>query len=303
MDINKIHYVQFRDICIKYFGEVIDDYTSTALLLNAAELAKEKYETNPNIAGLSTIANIPVELRFENDVDYTFKRKELVVKYKENIIEKIASDYLIKNVSTIDAFLEDIYSIIIQTDSSLTDEQVAKKVRAAWSNNNLRDCLLLDIDIKQPPKKRSTPEMSFDVYESWRELRHALIHNKGKLGQKHIRKLRNLESKLPKESQLLHSPIIDGNKITLNYISILILRQWVYSFIFYLDYSFHVTFIYKRAEGYLKNGEVELKMKEDGKLKGEIISLSFEDYNIKFKKKSDGTIKTIKVDNIVSIKK
>lgn len=176
MDINKIHYVQLRDICMKYFGEVIEDYTSTALVLNAAEIAKERYETNPNIAGLSTIAKIPVELRFQNDVDYTFKSKELVEKYKEDIIEKIASDYLIKNVSTIDAFLEDIYSMIIQTDSTLRDEHVVKKVRAAWSNNNLRDCLLSDIDIKQPPKKRSTPEMSFDVYESWRELRHALMH-------------------------------------------------------------------------------------------------------------------------------
>lgn len=81
------------------------------------------------------------------------------------------------------------------------------------------------------------------------------------------------------------------------------MRQWVYSFIFYLDYSFHVTFIYKRLENYLKNGEVELKMKEGGKLKGEIISLSFENYNMEFKNKSGGTIKTIEVANIVNMKK
>lgn len=303
MDINKIHYLQLNAICMKYFGEVIGDYTSTALLLNAAEIAKERYQNNPNIAGLSTIAKIPVELKFQNDVDYTFKGKELVEKYKGDIIEKIASDYLIKNVSTIDAFLEDIYSIIIRTDSSLTDEQVGKKIRSAWANNNLRDCLLSEIDIKQPPKKISTPEMSFDVYESWRELRHSLMHNKGKLGQKHINKLQQLESKLPKESHLLHSPIIKGNKITLNYLSILILRQWVYSFIFYLDYSFHVTFIYKRLENYLNNGEIELKIIEGGNLKGEIISLSFENYNMEFKNKGDGRIMIIDVAKIVNMKK
>ena len=81
------------------------------------------------------------------------------------------------------------------------------------------------------------------------------------------------------------------------------MRQWVYSFIFYFDYSFHVTFIYKKLENYLKNGEVELKMKEGGTLKGEIISLSFEDYNMKFKSKSDGTIKTIEAAKIVNMKK
>jgi len=287
---------------MKYFSETIEDYTSTALLLNAVDVARKRYQSNPEIVKLSTTTNIPPELKFPNDPDYTFGREELVSKYRGDIIRKIASDYLIKNISTLDALLEDIYSIILKTDNSMSEKDIGKKIRAAWSNDNLKRCILDELDIQQPPKKKSTPEMSFEVYQCWRELRHALVHNKGKLGTKHINRLQQFESRLPKESHLLKSHLIKGNKIVLNFDSVLILRHWVYSFIFYLDYSFHVTLIYKRLLDYVNSGNIHLVRSDGKKYEGQIKEVHFEEYNLKLKRNIDGSEINIQLDKITNYK-
>ncbi|ANC78262.1 hypothetical protein ABE65_016225 [Fictibacillus phosphorivorans] len=258
-----VDYEVMSSICNKYFSEVVTDYTNTAILLNASDIALKRYRNEPRIIGLSTIENIPIELRYPTDVDYRFKREELVEKYKKEIPKKIGIDYLIRCVSTIDAFLEDLYEYLLKINNSeITESEIKKKVRAAWSNNNIINFFIQDFQIIKPSKKQSTPDMAFAAYECWREIRHAYVHNKGKLGLKHIKKLQELENRLPKESHMLKSRVIRGNKIVMDYASILVLRYWTYGFVSYIDYSLHNTIVVAALIAAKEsNNKVELKLK------------------------------------------
>ncbi|MGG1573513.1 hypothetical protein [Fictibacillus sp. NRS-1165] len=271
-------YESLSSICAKYFSEVISDFTNTAILLNASEVAMKRYRSELKVVGLSTIENIPQELRYPTDIDYRFNREELVEKYKEDIPKKIGNDYLIRSVSTIDAFLEDLYEYLLKKvfNPELSENEIKKKVRSAWSNNNMINFFLNEFQLTKPPKKRSTPDMAFGAYESWREIRHAYVHNKGKLGQKHITRLQELEPRLPEESHMSKSPVINGNRIQMNYYSILILRYWAYGFVTYLDYCLFYTLIIVPLIQ-LKTEKTLIEIKTKNKvLKGYIDSLDLD---------------------------
>jgi hypothetical protein len=221
--------------------DLVMDYTSTALLLNSAELAAKNYRTVSPDFRLSTTARIPPTFRGNMDVDVTFTGEQLVNKYTTTIVEKIASDYLVRTVSLVDGFLEDLYECFLGSlHPDLDDKKIANLVRSAWANDSLRTFFLQELGIVAPPGKKSTPDLVFDRYEEWREVRHSIVHNGGNLSDKHIRKLTELQERVPSPDHqgLLSSPLIKDGRVVASYGLVLVLREWAYACVAYFRDSF-----------------------------------------------------------------
>ncbi len=115
------------DRMTKAFIEILNTYNNTALLINACHIAKNRYEaiTDLNFR-LSTTLGIPPEYQLpELEIDFCFKKEELMEQYGRQQIEVLCQNYLVTIVSVFDASLEDIYEMLLQIqDSTLTEKEV-----------------------------------------------------------------------------------------------------------------------------------------------------------------------------------
>lgn len=244
--LNKLH-----SILSDCLGKLMDDYSVTALQLNACEVSLNRYSEAHESIRLNTIGKIPKEFQLDTDLAMQYDKEGLIQQYKFNLPRKIASDYLVRTVSIIDALFEDIYELLLNTyKSELDEKKLQNMIRSAWANNNLRNFMLYDFGLKKPEEKKLPIEMTFDRYEEYREIRHAVMHNKGKLSKKHRDKLKELKERVPQEYRrykvtMLDTDMITGNEVTLNYISILNLRKWAYTLLLYLRDCFTQTLMVK----------------------------------------------------------
>ncbi len=232
--------VDLHSILSDYLGRLIDDYSFTALQLNACDIALNRYLEASDDIRLNTIGKVPKEFQLETDVAMHFDKPGLIQQYKYNLPRKIASDYLVRTISIIDAMFEDTFELLLMIYRPDLDEKKRQNfVRSSWSNDNLRNFMISDFGLKKPLSKTLPVEMTFDRYEEYREVRHAIMHNKGKLSKKHKDKLKELKERLPqslkaKKVSMLDTDMISGNDVTLNYASILNLRKWAYTLLLYL---------------------------------------------------------------------
>lgn len=240
---------EMKDIAINRLTnasiEILRLYNDIALLLNACDIAKKRYQNlNENIH-INTTQNIPNEYRLNLEIDVTFNKNQLISSYSEKLIETLCLDYLIRIVSILDACFEDIYeSLLPLLDTSLSSENASRLVRKAWSNDNLRKFFIEELNLKKPHNKISTPSMVFDRYEEIRQIRHSIIHNKGILSEKHKNKLKELSEKLPlelKKGSLTNADFIKTGRVEIFIGELYSLRKWSYETIYYFIEVFKIS--------------------------------------------------------------
>lgn len=146
---------------------------------------------------------LPVEV--ERKVEVVFHRNDLPSVYRDQAIQRLAEDFMIRMVAVMDDVLEDIYEKTLPLIFlSLSDADIAKRVRSSWGQDqngqvNLFNFLVNDAGLKSPTVWPSTLDMVFDRYYEMREIRHALVHSAGILSEKNKFRLNSLAERLPKD--------------------------------------------------------------------------------------------------------
>lgn len=137
---------------------------------------------------------------------------------------------------------------------TLSTKDVERKVRSAWTDTGgmpaIRRSFLVDLGLKAPAGKISTPAMVFDRYEEMREIRHAIIHSGGRLTAKNVRRLQALSTSVPTyapagastlAADLLSAGLNVGSGVVVGPIQLLRLRQWAFQSIVYFEASFQAS--------------------------------------------------------------
>lgn len=228
--------------------ELITLYTRTALALNAFDVTARGYAARTDNFQLSTTQNIPAHQRLPFEIDVTLHKQELVERYRETLLQSTCEDFVIRMVSVIDAGLEDIYEAALETlEPGLLANRRQSRIRGAWGSDDIGSTeiaryLIDNVGLQTPPTKQSTVNMVFDRYCEIREIRHALVHNRGELTPKHMTRLAELRDRLPKElreGSLANADFLKGNRVRLRLSEVLGLRNWAYSTILgYLGAAF-----------------------------------------------------------------
>ena len=131
---------EVKDIAIHCLKEgtqkIVDMYTNTALLMNACAVAAKGYDERTDNFQLSTTQNIPDFLKLPGpiEVEVVFHRDKLPGVYRDQALQRLAEDFMIRMVSVLDDVFEDIYEktlpLIFPT---MSEGDIAKKVRSSWA--------------------------------------------------------------------------------------------------------------------------------------------------------------------------
>lgn len=228
---------KIRDLLLDGSLVIMQDYTKTALLINSCYLAIERYQSMEEEIHLSTTANIPVALRLQPEYELTLEKKDLVEKYQNEVQQQLYIQYATSSVSVIDGIFEDIYEVLLQEfEEGITEQQITNKLRSAWSQNNLINYFLDKTQLQDSEQAHLRIKEAFDRYLEYRIIRHALVHNKGKLSDKHIRQLDELYDNaddISKERSMRNSPFYSNKEVILNINILLGIRKYLYSNISY----------------------------------------------------------------------
>lgn len=189
-----------KNVLNKYHSRIIQLYTNYALLLNACDVARKRYDNLEENITLSTTCNIPIKFRKAFEVDYTFYKDELVVKYKSDILDVLISNFIGELISVFDACLEEMYEEILKEQGE-SEGEINNKVRNSWRNDTIIDYFINTLSIKKPKGKLTTPTLAFNLYKELREFRHAIIHNDGVLSEKNKKNLSKLEEESIKNAE------------------------------------------------------------------------------------------------------
>lgn len=243
-----------KDIAIRCLNEgtqkIVSMYTNTALLMNACDVAAKGYDVRTDNFQLSTTQNIPVFLRLPEgiEIEVVFHRDDLPGAYRDQALQRLAEDFMIRMVSVMDDILEDIYENTLPiVFPGLSEADIGKKVRSSWQQDQngqvqLFNFLVNDAGLKSPTGPRSTLDMVFDRYYEMREIRHALVHSAGVLSDKNKNRLNILAERLPidiRGGSLASQPFLADGVVKLTGPVILMLRHWAYTtIIVYLQKSF-----------------------------------------------------------------
>jgi len=215
----------------------MQDYTKTALMINACHIAKDRYENMEEEIQLSTTANIPQPLRLVPEYELTLHKEHLVEKYKDDVQKQIYEQYVTNSVSITDGIFEDIYEILLREfEPELTELQITNKLRSAWSQNNLINYFVEKTELQDTNKPNLRIREAFDRYLEYRIIRHALVHNKGILSDKHIRQLDELYDACDdtiKERSMRNSPFYAQKEVKLDINILLGIRKYLYTNISY----------------------------------------------------------------------
>lgn len=245
---------EVKDIAIRCLKEgtqkIVNMYTNTALLMNACDVAAERYDKRTDNFKLSTTVNIPAHLKLPNEieVEVVFQKDDLPGVYRDQALQRLAEDFMIRMVAVMDDALEDIYEKTLPlVFPAISEADIAKKVRPSWVQDQngqvqLFNFLVNDAGLKSPTGWQSTVDMVFDRYYEIREIRHALVHSAGKLSEKNKTTLENLAKRLPPDSRdgsLASASFLVDGVVKLTGDDILVLRHWAYTLIMkYLQDSF-----------------------------------------------------------------
>ena len=222
-------------------AKIIRNYTDYALLINACHKASDYYRDLQRDMILSTIVNIPLPLRLDDEFDVRYRKEELVDKYVTDQLTVIFQNYIITIISTVDAILEDLYEHFLKSFNPLiTDLDLEKQIRHAWTNDNLLRYLTdpHNLNLQQPRHLQMEYAEAFMRYSELRIIRHTLLHTNGKLSDKNYQKLQANLAATPearKHFALANAPFIDANRdIKLNVSHILSTREYLDRFLMYI---------------------------------------------------------------------
>lgn len=222
-------------------AQIVKNYTENALLINACFVASNRYENIYGTSGLSTISGIPEPLRLDNEIDVRFSNHDLVEKYKSDSLSIICKNYLIFSISVVDAVLEDVFEAFIRSlEEGISDADVEKKVRAAWTNDSLISyfCDQNKVGLKKPEGMETEVLEAFMRYKELRIIRHALVHSDGVISERNLNQLKQFKENTPEKRKgmaLLGSPIInEKNEVFVSINIVLSIRQYLDRFLMYI---------------------------------------------------------------------
>lgn len=222
-------------------AKIVNNYSENALLINSCFVSADRYRTITGTTGLSTTVNIPVELRLDNEIEVQYTNEDLVRKYSLDVQNIVFQNYIIASVSLVDAILEDLYEHFIKVYTpAITDTELEKQIRNAWTNDNLLNFLTnpTSTNLQRPNDKQTEFRESFMRYSELRIVRHSLLHTNGKLSDKNHQKLQENLANTPddrKHFALANSPLFNANReIVLSINHILSIRQYLDRFLMYL---------------------------------------------------------------------
>lgn len=229
-------------------SKIINNYTDNALLINSCHVAIDRYSHFKTT--LSTTLNIPEPLRLENEIEVQFNSENLVTKYGSDVQQIIFENYIITSVTIVDAILEDLYEYFLRASNpNLTEVQIERAVRDAWTNQNLINFLSdpHGINLQKPANKDTEFGEAFIRYTELRIVRHTLLHTNGKLSHKNKQKLHDNLNATPNERKqfaLGGSPLFNANdEVVLNVNHMLSIRQYLVRYLMYLYSSINERII------------------------------------------------------------
>lgn len=233
-----------KEKCVDHIAiglaKIVGNYTDYALLINACDVASKRYDTLTGTDGLSTTHNIPFDLRLDSfEMDVQFTNKELVKKYKTDMLNKLFENYLIHSISVVDGILEDLYEIILKNEDNLDDDEIEKRISNAWRNDNLQNYLINPdgINLQKPKGMNMNFDETFLRYLELRIIRHSIIHTNGKLTTKDFDRLTVYSEKTPEERKymtIVNSGLINTDReIVLSLNRLLAIRQYLDRFLMY----------------------------------------------------------------------
>lgn len=187
---------------------------------------KKRYDRAPIGTRLSTTGRIPPEFLHNIEINKDLNKFKLVELYDKDIILGIARDYIITTISILDGLFEDIYEIILEHEG-YPQEDVFRKL--VFGDGALPFVLVTKIPDLRGRKNQNGFELQdyFYTYEVLRQIRHAIIHNKGVLSNRHKSRISKAEESIPREAWISNSSLIKmGDKIQPNIEAIILIRKW-----------------------------------------------------------------------------
>jgi len=226
---------KIENILYTYFEAMMENYNQTALLLHACEKTATYFHSKSSKLRLDTTANIPQDFKMTTDISTVFTKKDLLNQYEKKLALKLAKDYLITTVATLDGLMEDIYEEILkEQETEKTEEQIKKMVR--WGENSLPSDLMnrLPTSNTHTNLKGHKLEEFLWTYEHLRQIRHATIHAKGQLGQRHLNKISSLEERMDEKQLGSVRQFYMENQVVLSPLTTFVLRHWCLTYISFL---------------------------------------------------------------------
>ncbi|PID24932.1 hypothetical protein [Sporosarcina sp. P7] len=211
--------------------ELMESFDNYSLLINASEIAKKYYQGKPNNTQVDPTGNIPYKYKLGVEQTKIYRGKQLVRVYDTQTKTSATEDYFIRGVSICDALLEDVYELFLMNeDLQITDRRLDSQI--SFSEDKLPMVLLSYM----PNYKKNNGCASVDIedyflqYNIYRQLRHAIIHNKGRLKERHLIRIENIcreiESRTGKGYIIENIPFIKNNEVNVNMELMCIFRRF-----------------------------------------------------------------------------
>ncbi|WP_281202204.1 hypothetical protein [Cytobacillus kochii] len=224
-----------KNILYNGFEEIMDNYNQTALLLNSCEKAVTYYHSKTSRVAVDTTANIPSEFKLESDIGTVFAKKQLIEQYERRLALKLAKDYLVTTIATLDGLMEELYELVLtHQEPDKTEEQIKRMIR--WGETGVPGDLINRLPLLETHSnpKGFMLEDFFNTYEHLRQIRHATVHTKGQLRKRHLSKMQSLEEKMNEKQRESVQQFYAEDKVVLSSLTTFVLRHWCLTFISFL---------------------------------------------------------------------
>ena len=220
-------------------NQILDDYTKVALLLNSCFLAIDRYSNMEEDIHLSTTVNIPQPLRLSTEIERILLKSDLVDKYSDEAQKLLFKQYIVSSIAIFDSIFEECYEILLRVNEpGLTDSQLINKLRSAWANDQLIAYFIDKTALQIDTSPTRMIKEAFDRYKELRIIRHAIVHNKSILSDKHKSQLDEIYGAGDEESRsksLRNSPFYIEGQVELNMSRFLSVRKFIYDQIMYFE--------------------------------------------------------------------